>query len=307
MGDDLEKIEIRNLSVEFETSDDDLVVVGRVNDLGWSKLLGTRKRFIEKIEKGTFTRAIEKAKLRKRPIDLLGNHDETYLLASTQNNSLSLEEREDGLYMKAKISDTDYGRRFYTLAKDGLFAEMSFGFSINENGERWEKQADGTYKRFVNDIELYECSIVREGAYNNTSVKLQNRGFTLVEDPNIPEDELELNEIETEIREINLVEELINKVAENMKNEMAQQYEAALAILNDKIDNLSQMINKVEEVKVDEVVEQPTQEKVEEIQEVPQVQVEEVQVTEAPKFDVSQFQNEIEKLKGMKEVVENDN
>ena len=282
-------MEFRSMSFEITPSQDEMYVEGRVNDLGWSKLLGQRKQFIEKIERGTFTRAIERATKQNRAIDLLGDHNYEYLLASTQNGSLALEEREDGLYMKAKISDTDYGRRFYTLLKDGLFCEMSFGFTVNENGDKWIRQDDGTYKRYVHDIELYESSIVREGAYNNTKAQLMARGINVVEDPEFSEEVI----LEQELREMGLtIEELINKAVQEATEKAVQeatekvssQYHEVINDLNEKIESL-----KVEEPKTQEV------------QQTEPVQVEE---PKEEKVDIEAYKNEINLFKSMKEVIE---
>lgn len=290
-------MEFRSMSFEVTPSQDEMYVEGRVNDLGWSKLLGQRKRFIEKIERGTFTKAIERAMKQNRPIDLLGDHNYEYLLASTQNGSLALEEREDGLYMKAKISDTDYGRRFYTLLKDGLFCEMSFGFTVNEKGDQWVRQEDGTYKRYVHDIELYESSIVREGAYNNTKAQLMARGIDVVEDPEFSEEVI----LEQELREMGLtIEELINKAVQEATKKAVQeatekvssQYHEVINDLNEKIESL-----KVEEPKPQEV-QQAEPVKVEE------VKVESVEEPKEEKVDIETYKNEINLFKSMKEVIE---
>lgn len=290
-------MEFRSMSFEVTPSQDEMYVEGRVNDLGWSKLLGQRKRFIEKIERGTFTKAIERAMKQNRPIDLLGDHNYEYLLASTQNGSLALEEREDGLYMKAKISDTDYGRRFYTLLKDGLFCEMSFGFTVNEKGDQWVRQEDGTYKRYVHDIELYESSIVREGAYNNTKAQLMARGIDVVEDPEFSEEVI----LEQELREMGLtIEELINKAVQEATKKAVQeatekvssQYHEVINDLNEKIESL-----KIEEPKPQEV-QQAEPVKVEE------VKVESVEEPKEEKVDIETYKNEINLFKSMKEVIE---
>ena len=256
-GGNMEKIEIRNLTVELQTGDEDLLLEGRVNDLGWSKVLGKRKKFIERIEKGTFTRAIKRAGEVGRPIDLLGDHNGQFLLSSTQNESLVLEEREDGLYMKARISDTDYGRRFYTLAKDGLFGEMSFGFYVNENGDKWERQADSTFKRYVSDIELLECSIVRMGAYDNTQVRLQARGIDVVDDPTIPDEikeKLSADDIITGVKPELSIEEIIKKAVEVATEKVKSDYSQVIQELNNKIDSLNVA---PKEVIVEQVVETP--------------------------------------------------
>lgn len=167
-------LEIRSNQVNLETNDDNQMrISGKVNDFQFSKLIHENgKRFYERIERGAFARAIEQAKAEKRAIDLLGNHDKTMLLASTQNDSLRLEERDDGLYFDAVLVDTDYARNYHALAKSNLICECSFGFRVIE--DEFKRNGDGTYNRYLKDIELSEVSITRVGAYNNTVVNARH-------------------------------------------------------------------------------------------------------------------------------------
>jgi hypothetical protein len=205
--------------------------------------------------------------------------------------------------MKAKISDTDYGRRFYTLLKDGLFCEMSFGFTVNEKGDQWVRQEDGTYKRYVHDIELYESSIVREGAYNNTKAQLMARGIDVVEDPEFSEEVI----LEQELREMGLtIEELINKAVQEATEKVSSQYHEVINDLNEKFESLK--AEPKEEVK-EEVVVQVEEPKPQEVQQAEPVKVEEVKVesVEEPKeekVDIEAYKNEINLFKSMKEVIE---
>jgi hypothetical protein len=66
-------MELRSVGVEFEAVNDDaLMIEGKVNGLDWSKQLGERRRFIEKVDKGAFKRAIERSLENDKYIDLLG-------------------------------------------------------------------------------------------------------------------------------------------------------------------------------------------------------------------------------------------
>lgn len=282
-------MEIRSMEVTFTNFDQDMVIEGRVNDLGWSKLLyEDGKRFTERIERGAFTKAIEQAKAEKRAIDLLGNHDKTMLLASTQNDSLRLEEREDGLYMMATISDTDYGRRFYTLLKDGLFTEMSFGFRVDKKDVEYELKSDGTYKRLVKALTLSECSLVRIGAYNETFAQLKARGIDVC---NAPEFE-EMNglQAEIEVRSDLTIEELIDKAVSKAVENVKGEYEKIINDLSVKItpqdapkeQDTSDNTNESE----DKSVENPKDE--------------DTQKNDTQNVDVSEKVAYIEKLKAMK-------
>lgn len=272
-----QKMELRSVGVEFEAVNDDaLMIEGKVNGLDWSKQLGERRRFIEKVDKGAFKRAIERSLENDKYIDLLGNHNKAILLASTQNDSLKLEEREDGLYMSANLIPTVDGKNYYELCKSGLFQEMSFGFYVpevrgkKEKAETWERQSDGTFKRYIHELELSEVSIVRRGAYNNTKAQLQARGIDVVEEPDFGIED-------------DLLAELRSLTPEDLQKMISETVNAAF-------ENYVKPENQVvEEVKVEE---QPQEVVVEE------PKTEEVSVNIALTDDVKQaIQTEIQLLK----------
>ncbi len=179
------KLELRSHGIELRTETNEygeMRVSGYANVTGsWSKTLGVRNKFRERIVPGAFQRSIDNG----HDIHLLGSHDISNLLASTKNGSLVLREDDNGLYFEAKITDTTAGRDFYTYVSEGLYTDMSFGFSSPKN--EWRKLDDGTFERTIHDLHLSEISIVREGAYEQGSVKanLQNRSVDFIEEPEI--------------------------------------------------------------------------------------------------------------------------
>lgn len=78
------KLELRQIDVELsgvKEESGDLLVSGYVNQTGqWSQPLGRENRFIERIESGAFTRALE----RGNDVHFLAEHDNAKLLASTK-------------------------------------------------------------------------------------------------------------------------------------------------------------------------------------------------------------------------------
>lgn len=177
----MKNIELRMNSFNVIENDDEgkLIVSGYVNETGkQSHLLGTKKKFKETIQKGAFTRALKKG----NDIHFLAEHDENKILASTRNGSLTLKEDEKGLLMTAEISDTSYGRDYHTLIKDGILRNMSFGFSVDK--DKWRKLNDGTYTRDIDDLTLFEVSVVTNPAYPQSSISA--RGLNIIEDVEIP-------------------------------------------------------------------------------------------------------------------------
>lgn len=65
-----------------------------------------------------------------------------------------IEERESGLYVEGKISDTAQGRDAMTLMRDGAIDSMSIGYIAKESDYR----DDGV--RVIKDLDLFEVSLV---------------------------------------------------------------------------------------------------------------------------------------------------
>ncbi|MCU1805165.1 phage major capsid protein [Cytobacillus firmus] len=191
------KIELRVHELELRAKEDGtLKVSGYVNKTEqFSEVLGSAKRFVEKISKGAFNRAIMNAK----EISFLAEHDSKKILASTRNGSLKLREDAQGLYMEAEIVPTSYGTDTYELIKSGIFQNMSFGFrTLNDS---WKQGVANIYERTINELELFEVSVVKNPAYSQSTIAA--RGIDLIEDvqiPNLENEKEKLNQMKTELR-----------------------------------------------------------------------------------------------------------
>lgn len=210
------EMELRFNDAKIETNEDGLVVKGYVNETGKrSHMLGREKRFTEIIKPGVWERALNRAK----EVHFLAEHDKNKILASTRNGSLELREDEKGLYMEAKISPTSWGKDYYQLIKDGILDSMSFGFRAAS--DQWRNLGDH-FERTINELELFEVSVVRDPAYAHSSISA--RGIDLVEDE-VPASELNLRSIE--IRSDEDIEAIAKKIFEMLKAQtlVAEQHE----------------------------------------------------------------------------------
>ncbi|WP_425590818.1 phage major capsid protein [Fictibacillus sp. WQ 8-8] len=186
-------MELRFKDAELRAKEDGTMTVsGYVNKTGQlSEVLGTAKRFVEKIAKGAFSKAISNA---QRDIDFLAEHDSKQILSSTRNNSLHLKEDAEGLYMEATIAPTSYGKDYYELIKSGIHRNMSFGFRTVRDS--WKSLGNGLFERTIEELELFEVSVVRDPAYSQSSIAA--RGINVVEEVNVPELKEEKRESEVD-------------------------------------------------------------------------------------------------------------
>lgn len=131
-----------------------------------SKTLTDRNgKFVERICKGAFRKALERAE----DVRILLNHNWDKDLGGTADGNLELEEDSIGLHARTIISDEEVVKK----ARSGDLVGWSFGFSDREveNGE--EK---GLNLRDVKDLDLYEVSLIDRSkipAYDGTLVSVR--------------------------------------------------------------------------------------------------------------------------------------
>ncbi len=132
--------------------------------------------FREMIAPGAFTRALEASDLN---VALLWNHDPDTVMASTRNGTLELTQDKKGLRMWARVDMEDFdAQRVVGKIRSGLVDQMSFAFTIAEDGDEWDMR-DGKPFRVVQDVDgLYDVSAVTWPAYPvGTKVELLDRAL----------------------------------------------------------------------------------------------------------------------------------
>ena len=149
------QITVRNDAVEIE---------GYVNAiLRNSKVLKDRVgEFIERIGKGAFKRALDRAE----DVRILLNHDQNRDLGGIKDGNLELYEDNIGLHARATITDSEVVEK----AKKGDLVGWSFGFTDRDVDKSIE---NGVTVREVKDLNLYEVSLLdrsKSPAYDGTLV-----------------------------------------------------------------------------------------------------------------------------------------
>jgi len=199
------QFELRMIPTSISTTDDGkMYCEGLVNKTdSWSNELGVSRKFVEKVNKGVFTRALQSAPR----IDFLAEHDTKRVLATTENGSLELFEDEEGLKMRAEICPTSYGRDAYALMHSGIVRHMSFGMKVLKDS--WTRRTASLYERVIEELALAEVSVVRNPAYSQSAISARN--IEILEDVEIPSDvedskeeamEQEKNEVVVEATEL---------------------------------------------------------------------------------------------------------
>ena len=153
------KINIREDQVEIE---------GYVNSVERKSkpLISRIGKFIERISKGAFKKAIE----RNDNVRILLNHNWGKDLGGTKDGNLELHEDNIGLHARATITDKEVIEK----AREGSLVGWSFGFKDREVENSVEH---GIPTRDVKDLDLYEVSILdrtKSPAYEGTLLSVRS-------------------------------------------------------------------------------------------------------------------------------------
>jgi hypothetical protein len=126
--------------------------------------------FREKISPGAFKSAIENSDIRA-----LFNHDSNMILGRTTSKTLRVAETENGLEYECDMPDTTYARDLMTCMQRGDINQCSFGFSIDEGDDEFEKDSLGQWTRTIKRVaRLYDVSPVTYPAYVSTECSLRS-------------------------------------------------------------------------------------------------------------------------------------
>lgn len=151
------RIEIRNDSVLLD---------GYVNAVGRDSkpIITPRGKVVEQIEPRAFSKALERA----TNVDLLLDHNKERKLGSTTEGNLELFEDNIGLRAICTVKDPEVIEK----AKQKKLKGWSFG--MYANNDRIEERADNIPRRYIEDLDLFEVSIIDDKlspCYTGTSIE----------------------------------------------------------------------------------------------------------------------------------------
>lgn len=114
---------------------------------------------------------------------LLWNHDASQPMARRKNGTLEASEDASGVFMRADVARTVWGRNGYEAIKENTVDAMSFGFFLASDGYKWEREKkDGriidtrTITRFSR---IVDYSPVTYPAYKDTDVQARSKELAL--------------------------------------------------------------------------------------------------------------------------------
>ena len=184
--------------MEIKIREDCVEIDGYVNAVERSsKPLWSRMgQFIERICKGAFKRALDRAD----DVRILLNHDCERALGGIKDGNLELCEDAIGLHARATIRDA----QVIEDARNNNLVGWSFGFTDTDNGvERSIDQDSGLPLRKVRDLNLHEVSLLNRSktpAYEGTLVTVRSdEQMQFRSEPFF--DEVKTEEIKEEVRE----------------------------------------------------------------------------------------------------------
>jgi hypothetical protein len=148
--------EIKSFGFEVKAVDDN-------HFEGYASVFRNVDSYGDVIEPGAFTKTLQESKR----VKVLWQHDWNIPIG----RPVQMSEDNHGLYVKAKISATDEGKRAMILMKDGVIDELSIGF--NTVKDEWDKQNN---VRRIKEVKLWEFSPVTFAA-NEQAMITGVKGF----------------------------------------------------------------------------------------------------------------------------------
>jgi hypothetical protein len=110
------------------------------------------------------------------------DHWRDKMLGRTKSGTLELIKDEKGLMYRILVPDTQLGRDIATMIERGDYFESSFIFTINRM--EYDKTQDPNVRTIYEIENLFDVSIVIDGAYANTAVKMRNQEWQLEPETN---------------------------------------------------------------------------------------------------------------------------
>lgn len=186
--------ETRIATESFEVRSED----GRNTLVGYGAVFGKRSQdlggFREVIDPKAFNRTVNN----DNDVLVTMNHDVNFLLGRTGAGTARISVDEVGVRYEVDLPETTTGADVRALAERGDLFGSSFTFSIPKDGDRWERDEDGTRIRTLTEVRLFELGPVVSPAYLDTTVAVRSLEDHEAAEVSVEEDEGEAEEARDE-------------------------------------------------------------------------------------------------------------
>ena len=108
------------------------------------------------------------------------DHWRDKMLGRTKSGTLQLKIDDKGLMYSVKVPSTTLGNDIAEMIARGDYFESSFIFTVNKM--QWDKTQDPNVRTILEIEKLFDVSIVIDGAYANTAVKLRSQEWEQEDD-----------------------------------------------------------------------------------------------------------------------------
>lgn len=167
----MRELELRNYSgaVELRASDKGLGILTGYASV-FNKLSQNLGGFVERVDPSAFNKSLADG------VRVVGrfNHENNYLLGTTDAQTLRLLVDGTGLKYEIDLPDTSVGRDVKVLAERGDLAHSSFAFRTPEGGDEWSFTPEGMPLRTLLSVQLFDVAPVVDPAYRDTTTGLRS-------------------------------------------------------------------------------------------------------------------------------------
>lgn len=121
---------------------------------------------------------------------VLWNHESGQPMARKSNGTLEVREDEKGVFIRADVSKTRWGRDGYEAIQNKITDKMSFAFDVASGGENWIQEEFAGVHIPVREItefsEIYDYSPVTYPAYKDTELQARDAELATRNMPSFP-------------------------------------------------------------------------------------------------------------------------
>lgn len=157
-------------AIKFETK-----AIGENKFEGYASYFNNIDAYDDIIERGAFKKTIAENRGR---VKVLWQHDAAEPIGIPEE----MIEDDNGLYVKAKISMTDTGKKAMTLIRDGVITEMSIGYDVVKDDY---KMMGNRRVRMLKEVRLWEFSPVTFAANDKAKIMKMRSLLENVKNANI--------------------------------------------------------------------------------------------------------------------------